>query len=223
LWYPYLTGRRLRISHSLSNQPCALSLDVLLMLAVMPITNSESISACPAAAPLRRKARVQRRSILQQSFQLLAALVLAAASYFLISQFLLQSVKVVGRSMVPTLYDSERYLLNRWVYHVHAPRHSDVVVLRDPSDNGFSVKRIIAVPGDSIYLKDGSVYVNGCKLNEGYLAPGTPTFTDSKYANQLILCGKDHYFLLGDNRKNSVDSRTYGPVPRRNIVGPIIR
>jgi signal peptidase I len=166
---------------------------------------------------------VDFRSILQQSFQCLVVLVLAAASYFLISHFLLQSVKVVGRSMVPTLYDSQHYLLNRWVYHLHAPRHSDVVVLRDPSDNGFSVKRIIAAPGDSIYLRDGNVYLNGCKLSEAYLAPGTPTFTDSKYRDQLILCGQGQYFVLGDNRLNSIDSRAYGPVPRRNILGPIIR
>jgi len=189
----------------------------------MPTTNSGSITACPGTFPPARKARIEPRSILRQGVQCLAVLVLSAASYFLISQFLLQSVTVVGRSMVPTLYDSQHYLLNRWVYHIHAPRHSDVVVLRDPSDNGFSVKRIIATPGDSIRLKDGSVYVNGCKLNEAYLAPGTPTFTDSKYRDQLILCGKEQYFLLGDNRLNSVDSRTYGPVPRANILGLIIR
>jgi signal peptidase I len=150
-------------------------------------------------------------------------LVFAAASYFLISQFLLQSVKVVGRSMVPTLYDSQHYLLNRWVYHIHAPRHSDVVVLRDPSDNGLSVKRVIALPGDTIQLKDGSVYLNGCRLNEAYLAPGTPTFTELRMRDQVILCGKDQYYLLGDNRQNSIDSRAYGPVPRGNILGPIIR
>ena len=125
--------------------------------------------------------------------------------------------------MVPTLCDSQRYLLNRWIYCVHAPQRSDIVVLRDPSDNGFAVKRIIAAPGDSIYLSNGNVYLNGCKLNEPYLAPGTPTFTDSTERDQLIRCGRDQYFVLGDNRPNSIDSRTYGPVPRGNILGPLIR
>jgi signal peptidase I len=198
-------------------------MEVVLMSTATQTTNAGSTPASPRSLPLARKARVDLRSLLRQGFHFLAVLVLAAASYFLISHFLLQSVKVVGRSMVPTLHDSQHYLLNRWVYHLHAPQHSDVVVLRDPSDNGFSVKRIIATPGDSILLKDGSVYVNGRKLNEAYLAPGMPTFTDSKYRNELILCGKDQYFLLGDNRLNSIDSRAYGPVSRANILGPIIR
>ena len=198
-------------------------LKVLLMSTAMPTTNSGSITACSATPPLARKGRLNVPSIFRQIFQCLVVLALAAASYFLISRFLLQSVRVVGRSMVPTLQDSQHYLLNRWVYHLHAPRHNDVVVLRDPSDNGFSVKRVIATPGESIYLKDGSVYLNGCKLAEAYLVPGTPTFTDSDYRDKLILCGKDQYFLLGDNRLNSIDSRAYGPVPRRNILGPIIR
>jgi signal peptidase I len=152
-----------------------------------------------------------------------AALVLAVASYFVVSHFLLQSVKVVGRSMAPTLHDADHYLLNRWVYLFRAPRHRDVVVLRDPSDNGFSVKRIIATPGDSLYFKNGSVYVNGRKLHETYLTAGTLTFINADVQDQLILCGKDQYFLLGDNRGNSIDSRTYGLVPRGNILGPIIR
>ena len=193
------------------------------MSAATPTTDPAAISASPASFPCPRAAKAVSARILQQALQCLIIAVLATASYFIISRFLVQSVKVVGRSMVPTLCDSQYYLLNRWIYSVHAPQRNDIVVLRDPSDNGFSVKRIIAAPGDSIYLKAGNVYLNGCKLNEAYLAPGTPTFTDSKYRDQLILCGKDQYFLLGDNRLNSIDSRTYGPVPRRNILGPIIR
>jgi len=192
------------------------------MIAAKSITDPKPIEASPVELSRAPALPLPGRWILRQCLQSFAVVVLAAASYFLISRFVLQSVKVVGRSMVPTLHDSQHYLLNRWVYYVHAPHHSDVVVLRDPSDNGFSVKRIIAAPGDSLYLKDGSVYLNGCKLEETYLAPGTPTYTGSKYANQLILCGKGQYFLLGDNRQNSIDSRTYGPVPRANILGPII-
>jgi signal peptidase I len=192
------------------------------MTAATPTPNSEQLPAGPVIAAGGRARRKSGLPVLRQAFQCLALAILAISSYFIISQFLLQSVKVVGRSMVPTLSDSQHYLLNRWVYYFHSPRHSDIVVLRDPIDNGFSVKRVVATPGESVYLKNGSVYVNGCKLHEPYLAPGTPTFTDSTYRGQLILCGKDQFFLLGDNRQNSIDSRTYGPVPRKNILGPII-
>ncbi len=193
------------------------------MTTVPRVVNHDSTAATAEMLACGREGRSSKVRFSRQVLQLLSAAMLAVVSYLAISHFLLQSVTVVGRSMVPTLFDSQRYLLNRWVYRLRAPARSDIVVIRDPSDNGFSVKRVIATPGDSVYLKNGSVYLNGCKLIEPYLAPHTPTFTDSKYSDQLILCGKNQYFLLGDNRLNSVDSRTYGPVPRRNILGPVIR
>jgi signal peptidase I len=193
------------------------------MTAATDTTSPAPALARPAPPSLARPARTVARTLSAQILQCLTVALLATASYVLISHFLLQSVKVVGRSMVPTLCDSQHYLLNRWVYHFHEPHRSDIVVLRDPSDNGFSVKRVIATPGDSVYLKDGSVYLNGHQLKETYLPAGTMTFTDSKYRGELFLCGKDQYFLLGDNRPNSIDSRTYGVVPRGNILGPIIR
>lgn len=195
----------------------------MLTSAATQTTDARSISANPSSPSLADTAKALSRRILWQGLQCLVIAVLAAGSYYIISHYFLQSVRVVGRSMVPTLYDSQYFLLNRWVYSVHEPRHSDIVVIRDPSDNGFSVKRIVATPGDSIYLKDGKVYLNGCVLNESYLASGTPTYSESKNHGQLILCGKGQYFLLGDNRQNSIDSRVYGPVPRANILGPIIR
>jgi signal peptidase I len=162
-------------------------------------------------------------SFLQQIYQCVSVAALAMASYFVISHFVLQSVQVVGVSMAPTLHDSQQYLLNRWVYYFRAPRRSDVVVLRDPVDKGFAVKRVIGTAGDRVNLKDGKVFVNGCKLNEPYLASGMPTFPYLAENEQSFTLGKDQFFVLGDNRRNSADSRTYGPVPRRSILGLIVR
>jgi signal peptidase I len=153
--------------------------------------------------------------------QWVAIFALAAGCYFLISHFFLQSVRVVGISMVPTLQDSQRYLLNRWILYFRAPHTEDIVVLRDPSDNGFSVKRVVAVGGDTVRFSNGHVYVNGRELQEAYLAPGTATFNAGH--DQTFTCSKDQYFVLGDNRPRSIDSRAYGPVPRANILGLIIR
>jgi signal peptidase I len=146
---------------------------------------------------------------------------MACGSYFFVSHFILESVKVVGVSMVPTLHDSDLYLLNRWIYLVRDPQPSDIVVIRDPTDRSYAVKRNIAGAGDLVYLKNGRIYVNGRELREPYLDPGTPTYTLAKANETLVRCGKDQYFVLGDNRSNSNDSRAYGPVPRQSILGLI--
>ncbi|MGA2660338.1 MAG: signal peptidase I, partial [Verrucomicrobiota bacterium] len=109
----------------------------------------------------------------------------------------------------------------RWIYYVRAPQRADIVVIRDPAERRLSVKRIIASPGDSLYLKDGSVCVNGHELREAYLPARTPTFPEGKLPEQWLRCGKDQYIVLGDNRKNSTDSRSYGPVARRDVLGRI--
>ncbi len=163
----------------------------------------------------------RRDNALYRLLQCLAMAPLAAASYLFISGFIFQSVQIVGRSMAPTLQDSRRYLFNRLVFHIRGPRRDDIVVIRDPADRRLSVKRIIALAGDSVYLKDGSVYVNGRKLQEPYLPAGTPTFPEGKLAEQWLRCGQDQYIVLGDNRKDSADSRSYGPVSRRDVLGLI--
>jgi signal peptidase I len=149
--------------------------------------------------------------------------VLATASYFLISRYVLQSVQVVGASMSPTLHDSDQYFLNRWVYDFRAPRRGEIVVLRDPTDGAYCVKRVIALPGEAVYLKNGRLFVNGKELPEPYLPYGIKTFTPESVQDVKVNCGKDHYFVLGDNRNNSYDSRFYGPVARQNILGVVMR
>jgi signal peptidase I len=166
---------------------------------------------------------IQRRSNLpHQLLQGLIITVMAVCCYWLISNYLLRSVKVIGRSMSPTLHDSETFLLNRWIYHVRAPRRLDIIVLRDPADNGLSVKRIIGIEGDAINLKDGDVYLNGMKLEEPYLEPDMRTYC-VQAREKSYRCGRDEVFVLGDNRGNSVDSRAYGMVPRRNVLGLIVK
>ena len=186
----------------------------------LKISNPEPLPTKPAAAA---KPKRSGESFLRQLFQCLVVACLGLTSYYIISTYFVQSVKVVGSSMLPTLHDSDHYLLNRWVYHFRTPSRQDIVVIRDPSAKCYAVKRIVGVGGDSVYFKDGAVYVNGTKLQEPYLPTGTPTYACGKVQEQLITCGKDQFFLLGDNRMNSADSRVYGPVPRQNILGMIVR
>jgi len=147
---------------------------------------------------------------------------LSLASYLFISHFVLQSVEVVGSSMVPTLHNSDHYFVNRWSYYLNTPQRGDVVVIKDPTDGKYSVKRIVAIEGESLFFKDGTVYVNGKPLDEPYLGSGTRTFPGEK-ARELITCGRNQFYVLGDNRENSFDSRIYGAIPRENILGAIIR
>ncbi len=146
---------------------------------------------------------------------------LSYGSFQLITSYVMQSVHVVGLSMSPTLHDNESYVLNRWVYRVRDPKPSEIVVLRDPEDNCFAVKRIVAKQGDTVMVKKGHLFVNGKELQEPYLPEGTPTFPRPQYEEQMWICGVNQYFVLGDNRNNSADSRIYGAVSRQNILGMV--
>src|SRR5262249_27135029 len=121
-----------------------------------PESLSRETSPLPQAVLLRRQP-----TFAQQLSQVLLIGVLTLASYFLISHFLVESVRVVGESMHPTLENAQRYLLNRWVLYLRAPHRGEIVVIRDPLDNGLSVKRVVAVAGDLIQIKDGRLSVNG--------------------------------------------------------------
>lgn len=187
-------------------------------LAMAATTTLESSQARPAK-PAHKLPRFNFVRILQKLAMLALVASLSVVSYLAVSHYFLRSVQVVGVSMVPTLAENNHYLLNLWELHQRDPQHKDIVVIRDPGDHGLSVKRIIAVPGESVLFKEGQVYVNGKQLNETYLAPNTLTFTYSQAKEQFITCGKDQYFVLGDNRLRSIDSRSYGAVTRDDILG----
>jgi signal peptidase I len=186
----------------------------------LPGTEGNEATGAASAPALKDKAvRSVPPTVLRRC--LLMAL-MALASYFVFSHFLFQSVRVVGSSMFPTLRDSDYYFLNRWVYHFREPRRGEVVVIRDPVDEGFDIKRVIAGPGDLVYLNSGRVYVNGHELSEPYLPRGIRTYSYRKSDGKVIHCEKDEFFVLGDNRWNSADSRIFGPVPRSSVLGLVI-
>jgi signal peptidase I len=131
-------------------------------------------------------------------------------------------VIVQGRSMLPTLHDGDRFILNRLSYFHRSPQRGDLVVVRDPGHKDYAVKRVVAMPGETLHFKRGDVLVNGKHLVEPYLPQTTQTFLPD-FREKVVMMGKDQYFVLGDNRSNSEDSRFYGALRRSQIVGSIVR
>lgn len=184
-------------------------------------TNStDSTSKTTLPPPVMPVAK--RISGFQQIVQLACAAVVAITSYHFATRYVFQTVVVDGESMNPTLQDTQRLLLNRVEYYFREPQRGDIVVLKDPEDGGLSIKRIVAVAGQTVELAGGGVLVNGLKLSEQYLTPGTLTYSYHVLDHEKISCGREQFFVLGDNRGNSADSRVYGPVPRQNIMGVVV-
>ncbi len=145
--------------------------------------------------------------------EVLLTIVFAAVIFFLL-QVTVQSFIVVGISMEPNFQDGQRLLVNKAVYYFHEPERGDVLVFQPPdNDRGDYIKRVIALPGDTVEVKKGAVYVNDLPLEETHIK-NSPNYTVEK---QKI--SESSYFVLGDNRNNSNDSHNGWVVPRQNIVG----
>lgn len=180
---------------------------------------------CVAPAPAATVApkTIQHSSWLKRhSLALLFVIALSIPAYYLASRFVVTAVVIQGRSMMPTLKDGERYYLNRWRYMFTKPERGDIVVIRDPGHDDFAVKRVIAKPLDWVNLKNGVLFVNGRRLDEPYLDKGSRTDAPD-LKEKWIQLGQNQYYVLGDNRANSEDSRYYGMVQFKNILGVIVK
>ncbi len=161
-----------------------------------------------ASASLRREVRAWTRDLL-----------LAIGLAMVIIIFLYQPVKVEGTSMAPLLTDQERIFINKFVYRFEPIERGDVVVFWYPLDRSKSfIKRVVGLPGETVEVRQGRLYVNGKRLEEPYVPP---QFTDgSTYAPVRVPAGE--YFVMGDHRASSNDSRVFGPVPDRYIYGKAV-
>ena len=150
-------------------------------------------------------------------FALLIALSLA--SYFFFSRVVVTAVEVRGVSMSPTLQSGDVMILNRFAASSHVLQRGEMVVLKDPETGDLVVKRIVGMPGETVQVDMGVAFVNGKRLHEPYLHQALKTPTGNPGPNTKVAEG--HYYVLGDNRNNSVDSRAFGTVARENIIGVI--
>ncbi|MBI3626708.1 signal peptidase I [Candidatus Uhrbacteria bacterium] len=148
--------------------------------------------------------------------ELLKVIVISLVIIIPVRYFLLQPFFVKGASMEPNFYDHEYLVIDEISYRFKNPQRGEIVVFRYPKDaRQYFIKRIIGLPNDSLEIKDNSIYINGVKLDEKtYLPAETTTF-----GNVFIKLGPDEFFLMGDNRNFSLDSRSFGSVDRRFIVG----
>jgi len=145
-------------------------------------------------------------------------LVSAAVYAILIVTFGFQVARVEGLSMAPTLEDQDRLIVNKFAYRIGEPRRGDIVMLYYPLDPDKSfVKRVIAEEGDSVRIVDGRVYVNDVPLHDDYVPPEYRSHDD--WGPQVIPEG--YYFVMGDHRNNSSDSRHWGMVPKKYIIGKV--
>ena len=193
-------------------------------------TEAMRLAAAPAVEPRPfQEATVQTDSrltspgvrIAQVKEELVAwvkTLLSAAVYAVLIVTFGFQVARVEGQSMAPTLEDQDRLIVNKLVYRIGEPRRGDIVMLYYPlnPDKSF-VKRVIAEEGDTVRIVDGRVYVNDIPLKDDYVSNEYRSHDD--WGPQVIPEG--YYFVMGDHRNNSSDSRHWGMVPKRYIIGKV--
>ncbi len=139
--------------------------------------------------------------------------VLLTAAIFLLVNAATGRFRIEGQSMEPNLHDGEYVLIDKVSYMLHPPERGDVIVFVPPNNERDYIKRVIGLPGDTVEIHGGQVYVNGVALDEPYLH----NKTNADMPSRVVEAGR--YFVMGDNRNNSSDSRAFGAITPQSIVG----
>ena len=187
-------------------------------------SRNDDVKAVIDEVDVENRSDKKKQGIKYELLDLLKTFIICFIAVFLLTTFVVKPVRVDGRSMYPTLEDGEVGLMNVFSAKFTDIDRFDVVVAYNEESGENWVKRVIGLPGDTVYAKDDVVYVNGLPIEEPYL--------DTDYVNQIrergdyftqdfdkITLGEDEYFLMGDNRVVSYDSRRVGPFKRDYIKG----
>ena len=176
---------------------------------------SPDVSNDPVQEPYGETSQTPNSSVMwawviEVSETVLPAIVIAV----LINLFLAQATRVYGHSMEPSLHTDQRLVVEKLSYRLHTPQRADIVVLHIPDHSKeLLIKRVIALQGETIQIKDGGVHIDGERLNEPYLN------VETRGSYGPLTIPPDHVFVMGDNRGASNDSRSFGPIRIQQVVG----
>ena len=166
------------------------------------------------------------RNFLSFVFELVKIVVISLVIIIPIRYFLIQPFYVKGASMEPNFHDHEYLIIDEITYRFKDPQRGDIIVFRYPRDpQEFFIKRIIALPGEKIQIKNGKVtiyneiYSEGVELDEFYLEEGIKTYSMN---DEVIAVDENEYYVLGDNRNSSKDSRSFGAVNESFVTGRVL-
>jgi len=159
-------------------------------------------------------------------FELAKVVLISLAIIIPIRYYLIQPFYVKGASMEPSFYDKEYLIIDEISYRFHEPARGDIVVFRYPRNpEEFFIKRVIGLPGERVQIKDGAVYIynhdhkDGVELAEKYLPEGLRTYALNE---EITTLSDSEFYVLGDNRNSSKDSRSFGPVDKKFITGRVL-
>ncbi|MBI3282706.1 signal peptidase I [Candidatus Curtissbacteria bacterium] len=150
-------------------------------------------------------------SIFKEIFQ---TALISLAIFFFVYILLVQPHRVKGDSMLPNFHDGELLLTEKVTYYIYKPRRGDVIVFKAPQRNVDFIKRVVGLPGDTVKIEDGTVVINDERLKEPYE-------TQKTQGSATVVLGPEEYFVLGDNRGSSSDSRSFGPIKRSAVKGRV--
>ncbi|MCX6044312.1 MAG: signal peptidase I [Chloroflexi bacterium] len=186
------------------------------MYELKPLTDVNKRDDGSGAPEQPERLEPKRPSFIQVILQEIVQVVLPALLLALtVHLFLAQATVVFGQSMEPNLSARQRLIIDKISYRFHSPNRDDIIVLKVPQMDELLVKRIVGLPGETVEIRNGLVYINGQQLPE--LFP----HDESNQNMALTTLGPLDYFVLGDNRGNSNDSRVFGPIKRGYILGRV--